>query len=1081
MPGYFRKISSYILIASVMCVSVAVAGARIQLVGNNIPKNLTVGSRYIFAGSDTLYLNDRLLTCEVDYRFLSGYGYFDLSALNFSANDTLTVVYTPLPIWLQKTYGRALEPLAASASRAVKLPETIEAVERMQRSQIDISGAKSFRFSARSAGASEFSQSLDLNIAGELSPGLEISGSISDRGYDPAYGTANSRLNEIEKINIRLNSRRLTAQVGDIRVKAVSSDIVEKNVSGASFTLSYPAWGVRGMVARPKGLFRTYKFYGQDGFQGPYQIGEGSSISPVVPGSETVWLDGSQLERGANKDYTVDYVTGRITFNVTRLIDSRSRLEVDYEPQATDYKGELYAASAGTKMKDSLFFLTVDILREGDDKNQPLTGALSESDKNLLNAGGDSSVYRSGVTADTSGSFILVADSLPDSIYRFVGEGNGEYDATFSYVGDNAGGYRFLGNGNYEYVGDGAGDYRPVVLVPAPVRTDYFQLTTGSRSALLGTLSADIRTTSHDKNLFSSRDDGDNTAWYYALGAARDWFWRDRINRVELNRRVVEADYKVRQRLNRADFSRDFLLPVNYVVHDDETLNEINGTVSPLRQFTLTSFYSNLEYGSSFSARTGGVSAELYPLEKLTLSGGWRGIASDYEESPGSGQGSADNVQTTLDYLFDERLRLKTGFEYDDRVNVYTAQKRGTRYNRAWLELAGNGVNVRYEYYNEDTLMQAWTETLERNRVTSAFNHQLGDLDYDLTLSYQWLNQPQVEETNFLGRMNLRYYRPQNKLRLASSYTISEELRNERGLTYLEVGEGLGNYILEDGEYISDPDGNYIQVEEILSDNARVRRGQKTFDVSKDWRVVMVRFNSEIEEELLDSGRRAVWWALPFYSDENEPYLYFDRRYDVDLRAVPLGGFHAINIHLYEKTEIRFISGASRKLRDTQIELAFKQKLHESYFVEALELFKTARDSYYSGAGNIKGYKINLTYRLQTAFGELSAGGSYRRADSDEDERSRIISLLTGSRLKIATRGEIRTEHELYRQEFDNLTGSPSYKLTGNKPGEKGAEWKLSFNYGVSGGLRINLSVSGRHADNRTARITGRGEVVAGF
>jgi len=1065
-----------------MFVSAVTAGTKIQLVGDDIPDNLTVGARYIFSGSDSLYFNGRLLTRDVDYRFLSGYGYFDLTPLIFSADDTLTAIYKPLPYWLQKSYGRALEKTSEGETRTVRIPEPSRKTDRSSRSEIDISGAKSFRFSARSAGNSEFSQSLDLNIAGELTPGLEISGSISDRGYDPTYGTANSRLNEIDKINIRLKSKRLTAQVGDIRVKAATSDYTEKTVSGASFALTLPAWNVRGTVARPKGLYATYKFYGQDGFQGPYQIGAGSSASAVVPGSETVWLDGLELEQGANKDYTMDYVTGRITFNVTRLIDSRSRIEIDYEPQATDYKGELYAARAGVQFRDSVFFIGVNILREGDDKNQPLTGELSDSDKSLLSVGGDSVSFRSGVTADTSGRFILVADSLPDSVFRYdVGVGNGDFDISFSYVGVNAGDYRFLGSGNYEYVGDTAGDYRAVVIVPAPVRTDYFQILTGSRNNLVGDITVDIRTTSYDKNLFSDLDDNDNSAWYYSLGATREWFWHNRRNRVELNRRVIESDYKSRQRLYRADFSRDFLLPMGYATHSDEILNELKAEFSPHEKVELSSFYSNLDYGNSFTSHTGGVRAELYPFEKLTLSGGWRGISSDYDEVAGSGDGSADNWQTGLNYRLTERLHLKSGYERDDRVNVYTTQLQGTRYDRAYLEVAGRRLNVRYEYYNEDTLTQKWTEMLERNRVTSSLNHYLGELNYDLSLSYQWLDRPELNEKNFLGRINLRYYRPQNKLRIVTSYTISEELRNARGITYLEVEEGLGDFILEDSEYVSDPDGNFIQVEEILSDNARVRRGQKTFDISKDWRTVLVRFNSEIEEELLEGGERSVWWALPFYSDKDQPYLYFTRRYDVDLRAVPLGGFHAVNVHLYEKIEIRDISGSAREQRDDQGELVFKQKVKDSYFEEALELFKTDRDSYYSGAGIIKGYKINLMYRQRTAFGEMSAGASYRRADSDEDENSRIISVIVGGRVKVVARGEIRSDIELYQQEFSNLTGTPSYKLTGNKPGEKGAQWKLGFNYGVSGGLRINLSVFGRHADNRTARITGRGEVVAGF
>ena len=94
-------------------------------------------------------------------------------------------------------------------------------------------------------------------------------------------------------------------------------------------------------VARPKGRFETVRVSGRDNTQGPYRVTSGTAVAPVVPGSENVWLDGVKLERGGDKDYTIDYPTGAITFNVNHPIYARSRIEVDYEPLLTDYKGEL--------------------------------------------------------------------------------------------------------------------------------------------------------------------------------------------------------------------------------------------------------------------------------------------------------------------------------------------------------------------------------------------------------------------------------------------------------------------------------------------------------------------------------------------------------------------------------------------------------------------------------------------------------------------------------------------------------------------------------------------------------------------
>ena len=70
---------------------------------------------------------------------------------------------------------------------------------------------------------------------------------------------------------------------------------------------------------------------------------------------------------------------------------------------------------------------------------------------------------------------------------------------------------------------------------------------------------------------------------------------------------------------------------------------------------------------------------------------------------------------------------------------------------------------------------------------------------------------------------------------------------------------------------------------------------------------------------------------------------------------------------------------------------------------------------------------------------------------------------------------------EGYRQSLTDAGSGGGYLLTGNRPGDRGAIWRVSLNYGVKGDVRANFSVSGRHSSDRTGRVTARGEVVAGF
>jgi len=264
----------------------ACSGERI-LVGPDIPGRLPIETSHIFLNSDSLLINGRLLPRDSAWRFEDGRGFFDLSQLTVTAGDTMVVRYSPVPAWLKTWYGRPLPQLVGNRKTAGP-PSSVETGSAAPRAAGDItlSGAKTFRFYTTGGGNSQFSQSLDLNISGELSPGLEIKGSVSDRGYDPAYGTSNSRLSELDKVNLTLRSPRFSAQVGDIVTSSsATSGAPGKSVSGAAVNVEFPTWYVDGVAARPKGRFETAALPGQDGFQGPYQVASGAGARPVVPGS----------------------------------------------------------------------------------------------------------------------------------------------------------------------------------------------------------------------------------------------------------------------------------------------------------------------------------------------------------------------------------------------------------------------------------------------------------------------------------------------------------------------------------------------------------------------------------------------------------------------------------------------------------------------------------------------------------------------------------------------------------------------------------------------------------------------------
>ena len=1062
------------------------AAIRKVLSSDEIPKRLFIGSHFIFHESDSLYLNGRLLQRGDDYSFSANLGAFDLSSLEISPGDTLIACYRKLPPWLEVSYGRELPPASTSAATTPRPQQRpVGVLSRTSASSVSISGAKSFRFSARTAGSSEFSQSLDLTISGELAPGVTITGAVSDRGYDPSYGTANSRLNELDKVNLRLTSPSITAQVGDIETIDRLSSVAptSRAASGAMFVVQRERWHVDAMAARPKGRYASVRFMGRDGLQGPYAISESGRPLPVAPRSEQVWLDGERLERGTNKDYTVDYPTGRITFNVNHPIDSRRRIEVDFQPLASGYKGELLSTGGSAIFGDSLLTIALELRRDGDDKDQPLWGEPTAEDRRLLARVGDSTVLavRSGVRPDSTGSYLLVTDSLPDSVYQYVGRENGDYSITFSFAGVGAGSYRFLGTDQYEYVGDGGGDYLPVVAPIAPERADHYRLRARLRSRVLGQISTDIRQSVYDRNLFSSLDDSDNDGLYYLLRLDKKFGKSARTNELSLEVRHRQTEYRTHERLNAPEFQREFLLPEHYTPTSDETLYRWQGAVTPSRFVTVRTGLSRLEYEHVFSSNKVNVRAEMKPHYRVEAVAGFEGMRSRFTSGDSTQRGNGEYAMGQLRLLLADGITLSSMLESDNRKHDYSGTGQGTRYQRYELGLSGRSESLRYEQYREDSLTGRWLRTFQRRRASLASNRRLGDLSYQFIVTHQWLDKVLSAEKSFLGRLGYRYHDGKRNLTVDGAYVVSTETRNARGLTYLEVEPGRGNFIFQDGTYLPDPDGDYIQVEELLSDRSRVRRGERSFHLRREFSQVYIRFDSRIEEELLDEGAREWYWLVPFLSDKSQPFLFYDRRYDADIRLAKMHSFHVVNLSYSEDMQQRLAAGKVRQRSHRKETVSLKQVVNEVFFEETLDLFQIDRDQSYGGGGDVDGFKVGLSARRRFSTLELTVGGVFRRAESSQGELSRIYLASLGARRQLARKGELRTLIELYTQQLTNIGTTPSYFLTDNKPGERGAIWSVRLNYGLKGELRLNFSLTGRHADNRTARLTGRGELVAGF
>ena len=1043
---------------------------------------VVVDSLRVLPDTDSLFFHEQRLAPGVDYTL--GGAPLTLRYFRYQSGqtDTLELRYRRWPSWLTRQWGNpAPEPVASSHQIATpSIPPTMQ-LPGENSGSIQISGAKTFRVTSGSGVGSAFGQSLDVGISGELSPGVRLEGAVSDRGYDPINGYANSRLDEFDRLRLRMSSARFVGQAGDISLVALSPLTRTRDVSGGSAKLSYPGFTVFGVASRPRGKFQSAKLSGIDGFQGPYQ--PTGSLVAIVPGSDEVWLDGRKMERGPDKDYTVDYPSGRITFGVTRPIDSRSRIEIDYEPGGTAYRQELLLGGAEVRSRDSSRSLAFAFTREGDDKDRPLF-ELSNEQIATLTQGNDSEIAVSGVVADTNGAWRVLSDSLPDTVWLYVGVGNGDFAVRFSYVGSGQGAYQYLGNDQYQFVGTDKGDYNPIVLLQPARRVESARAM--ARFPLLpkGSASADVRFSKRSFNLWNPSG-GSSDGSYHNLSLKQAWSWHGRESQVGLSREYLDSRYSSLDRIDQPDLLRTFLAPVPLQWNGHRLRHTADLAFAILPTLTVSPSYSRASFGSSFTSESYGSEITYSPVQQLKLLGNWRETDASLHAQSGDKQGNGRTVTGRADYSIG-RMGATTEFEYDRRTHDYADTSNGTKYLRGNLALRADQSSVSYEGYREDSLVQNWRRNLTRHRVGLSSGKSLGNWRVDGTVTHQWLDYSDRAERSFLGRLLIGLNDQRRHLGMSGSYLLSDERRNARGYTYLQVDPGRGNFRYENGRYIADPFGDYIRLEEILSDIQRVRRGEKTFRLDKQARIYQLSAGSKISEELLADGSRPWWWVVPFLPGDAGRYLSYERRYDGDLRVIPWNGLYAISMSISQSNESRLVAQQDRKRTDFRMRATLRQPYENWILEQGGERFNSGRDQFFGDAGKSSGWRGFVGAKGSFDASGLAIEAGIRSAtgnsdNSNEQEKSRQFAIKSGGRISFEKRGEIRLDTELYRQTLTSEAGVASTLLTDDHEGNRGLLWTFTVNYGFSRAVKLSVALNGRYSDNRSGRLFARSEMKAEF
>lgn len=562
-------------------------------------------------------------------------GMLRFSSEGLKLQDSLTVSYLKYPQFITREYFKLDPKIIVDENGAIEKLYSLQESTR-ENNNTPFQGLNSVGSISRgiTVGNNQnavVNSELDLQITGKLSDKVSIRASIQDANAPTQDGGYSQSLNEFDQIFIELFSDNWNIRAGDVNLTNQTSYFgnFTKKVQGISLggTLNHKNGGKTQAFAAGalvRGVFSQSNFVGQEGNQGPYKLvgPNGELFILIVSGSERVYVNGVQLERGENKDYIIDYNAGEVKFNPTYPITANMRIRVEY--QYTDRNYTRFIGYGGGGYSNETFDVNVYVYSENDAKNQPLQQNLSEEQVAILQAAGDDMDLMTAPSAvpDTfSENKILYRKEIINGFEAFVFSNDPEdelFSVRFSLVGE--------GNGNYIISSADAisrifvfvppvggvpqGNYEPIVRLNAPTKLQIGGIHGSYHPSAATNIAFELAGSQNDLNLFSSEDDGDNDGFAARLKARQNIVANPEKWTVagfgSLD--YINEDFRNIERIYNVEFNRDWNL---FMPEGDQRFLTVGAEALHANLGNVIYRFENLNFSESFNGTRQGITSNV--------------------------------------------------------------------------------------------------------------------------------------------------------------------------------------------------------------------------------------------------------------------------------------------------------------------------------------------------------------------------------------------------------------------------------------------------------------------------------------